>query len=152
MATRRRGRKRSSTSGHGVILLLPRTSVTENRKSSPTKSRSYLSKGVRNLFPQGGAFGYADESGEPWGREHEERRAFQREGNPQADRRQPPPRFFVFLNVSLRPCWIARPDPGTRPRNCLSQVQTLKPEVAEDKGSIRIDSVSLKVCLKVGKA
>jgi len=52
MATRRRGRKRSSTSGHGVILVLPRTSVTENRKSSPTKSRSYLSKSVRNLFPQ----------------------------------------------------------------------------------------------------
>lgn len=34
-----------------------------------------------------------------------------REGNPRTDRRQAPPRILAFLNVSLRPCWIARPGP-----------------------------------------
>src|SRR3990172_4050072 len=106
MATRRRGRKRASTSGHGVILLLPRTSVTENRKSSPTKSRSYLSKGVRNLFPQsqspprtpGKTLAIPTNQVNPWGWEHEERRG---EGEPRSHRRQTPSRVRTFLNVAF---------------------------------------------------
>lgn len=95
MATRRRGRKRSSASGHGVILLLPRTSVTENRKTAyrlPTyravglsirpgaitsnKSNELHLQRCQAPFPSRKASGYADESGEGW--VYKERRPFQR--------------------------------------------------------------------------
>jgi len=45
-----------------------------------------------------------------WGREHEERRAYQRQGHPRADRHQAPPHPLAFASTSLRSCWIARPD------------------------------------------